>query len=203
MTLKNQQNLIEPKRNVNDFSQSLIDGTVVAVSKSSEHGFSKHMVDSIHLLNGLGVEGDAHCGKNVQHLSRKAKDPRRRNLRQVHLIHAELFDEVAASGFTLSPGLLGENITTRNIPLLSLPTGTRLIFQGLAEVTVTGLRNPCQQIDDFMPGLLAAVVARNNKGELVRKCGVMATVTRGGVVKASDEISIILPLEPHIPLHRV
>ena len=196
-----QQQFVES--NVNDVVQTLLDGTVVAVSKSSVHRFSKDVVDSIHLLSGLGVEGDAHCGKNVQHLSRKAKDPRRPNLRQVHLIHAELFDELAASGFILSPGLLGENITTRNIPLLSLPTGTRLIFQDSAEITITGLRNPCQQIDDFMPGLLSAVVTRDTKGDLVRKCGVMATVTRGGVVQANDRVSVVLPPEPHIPLHRV
>ncbi len=196
-----QQQFVES--NVNDVVQTLLDGTVVAVSKSSVHRFSKDVVDSIHLLSGLGVEGDAHCGKNVQHLSRKAKDPRRPNLRQVHLIHAELFDELAASGFILSPGLLGENITTRNIPLLSLPTGTRLIFQDSAEITITGLRNPCQQIDDFMPGLLSAVVTQDTKGDLVRKCGVMATVARGGVVQANDRVSVVLPPEPHIPLHRV
>ena len=186
-----------------DYTRQEQEGTVVAVSMSSVHGFSKDVVERIHLLSGLGVEGDAHCGKNVQHLSRKARDPRRPNLRQIHLIHAELFDELAASGFNLGPGLLGENVVTRNIPLLNLPTGTRLVFQGSAEIVITGLRNPCSQIDDFMPGLLSAVLGRNKKGDVVRKCGVMATVAKGGLVQAEDTISVFLPPEPHLPLHRV
>jgi MOSC domain-containing protein YiiM len=157
---------------------------------SGTHSFSKYRTESIHLLEGLGVEGDAHCGKNVQHLSRIAKNPRRPNLRQVHLIHAELFEELADSGFELAPGMLGENITTANIPLLRLPTGTRLRFAESVFIEITGLRNPCNQIDTFMPGLLAAVVNRDSKGELVRKCGVMATVISGGLVSPGNPITV-------------
>jgi len=178
-------------------------GTVLSVSMSDSHSFSKYTTESINLLEGLGVEGDAHCGKNVQHLSRIAKDPRRPNLRQLHLIHAELFDELADSGFKLAAGMLGENITTRNIPLLRLPTGTRLHFSKSVVIEITGLRNPCSQIDSYMPGLLAAVVKQDGKGNLVRKCGVMATVITGGVVSPGDGIEVELPVEPYTPLHRV
>ena len=181
----------------------LTGGTVLSVSMSGSHSFSKYIREEINLLEGLGVEGDAHCGKNVQHLSRIAKDPRRPNLRQVHLIHAELFDELAREGFHLAPGMLGENITTRNIPLLRLPTGSRLYFANSAVLEITGLRNPCSQIETFMPGLLAAVANRDKKGNLVRKCGVMATVITGGKVSPGNEITVELPPEPHTPLHRV
>jgi MOSC domain-containing protein YiiM len=184
-------------------SLDFADAAVMSVSMSESHSFSKYPKENITLLEGLGVEGDAHCGKNVQHLSRIAKDPRRPNLRQVHLIHAELFDELAESGFSLSPGLLGENITTRNVPLLHLPTGTRLIIARSVVVEITGLRNPCSQIDDFMPGLLAAVLRKDSKGNLDRKCGVMAVVIAGGIVRPGDVIRVELPPEPHIPLHRV
>ena len=183
----------------NDFNN----GNVLSVSMSSTHTFSKARTECIHLLKGLGVEGDAHCGRTVQHLSRIAKDPRRPNLRQVHLIHAELFDELAESGFLLNPGELGENITTRNIPLLSLPTGTKLQIGEIAIIELTGLRNPCSQIDTFMPGLLSAVVNKDKKGNLVRKCGVMATVIKGGDIHAGDSIEVDLPPPPYTPLHRV
>lgn len=178
-------------------------GAVLSVSKSTSHSFSKDVTESINLLAGLGVQDDAHCGKTVQHLSRVAKDPRRPNLRQVHLIQAELFDELGEVGFFIKPGDLGENITTRNIPLLQLPTGTKLQIGDLAEIEITGLRNPCSQIDDFMPGLLEAVNGWDNKGQKVRKCGVMATVITGGQVQPGDSIQVEFPPPPHLPLHRV
>ena len=181
----------------------LTDGIVLSVSMSDSHSFSKYRAESIKLLEGLGVEGDAHCGKTVQHLSRVAKDPRRPNLRQAHLIHAELLDDLADSGFELTPGMLGENITTRDIPLLQLPTGTRLIFSASVVIEITGLRNPCSQLDTFMPGLLAAVVDRDSMGRLVRKCGVMTTVVTGGIVQPGDSIEVELPPKPHTPLYRV
>lgn len=184
-------------------SYEIKNGTVVAVSKSKVHGFSKAVVGNIQLLSGLGVEGDAHCGRNVKHRSRVKQNPDQPNLRQIHLIHAELLGELAASGFDVLPGDLGENITTRNIPLLSLPRDTRLVFSGGAEITVTGLRNPCPQIDDFMPGLLASVIDRDSEGNLVRKCGIMGTISKGGAVAGGDTISVILPPRPHIPLERV
>src|SRR5690242_15777233 len=135
-----------------------MDGTVMAVSCSPTHTLSKPNQQSIRLLTGLGVEGDAHLGETVKHRSRVARDPSQPNLRQVHLIHAELHDELQAAGFTVSAGQMGENITTRGIDLLLLPTGTRLHFGNTAVIEVTGLRNPCTQLDDFQSGLMAAVL---------------------------------------------
>lgn len=178
-------------------------GTVVAVNTSATHTFSKTNRTSIQLLAGLGVEGDAHLGKTVKHRSRVAQDPTQPNLRQVHLIHAELHDELRASGFQVEPGHLGENITTRGIDLLSLPTGTRLLIGPYAAVELTGLRNPCAQIDRFQPGLLAAVLGHDAQGNLIRKAGVMGIVLSDGAVCTGDDIQVILPPEPHQPLQRV
>ena len=172
--------------------------SVVAVHRSSSHSFSKFAEDEgITLLAGLGVEGDAHAGRTVQHRSRVARDASAPNLRQVHLLHAELFDELIAAGFAVWPGELGENVTTRGVDLLGLPTGTRLRLGAQAVVELTGLRNPCAQIDRFQAGLTAAVLARDAQGELVRKAGVMAVVVRGGIVRAGDGIGVDLPAVPH------
>jgi MOSC domain-containing protein YiiM len=173
---------------------------VEAVHRSSAHRFSKEPAGEIHLLEGLGVDGDAHAGVLVQHLSRVRRDPSQPNLRQVHLIHAELFDEVAGSGHRVLPGDLGENVTTRGIDLLALPTGTLLRLGEEAEVRVTGLRNPCVQIDAFDAGLLGQVVGRADDGSVVRKAGVMAVVTRAGAVRDGDPITVLLPEQPHRPL---
>lgn len=175
---------------------------IVAVHSSASHGFSKRMRESITLLEGLGVEGDAHCGATVQHRSRVEADPSQPNLRQVHLIHGELLDALHENGFPVAPGELGENITTRDIDLLALPVGARLDF-GAAVVTVTGLRNPCQQINDFQPGLLKQLVRTDGEGRVVRLAGVMGIVTRGGRVTAGDTITVSLPPEPRFPLTRV
>jgi len=178
-------------------------GTVAAVSSSPTHSFSKTNQERIHLLAGLGVDGDAHLGETVKHRSRVAKDPTQPNLRQVHLIHAELHDELQATGFDVSAGQMGENITTRGIDLLSLPTGTRLALGDTAVVEVTGLRNPCAQLDCFQPGLLAAVLGRDEQGNLIRKAGVMGIVLQDGLVRPGDRIVVTLPPEPHRPLERV
>ena len=146
-------------------------GTVTAVSKSQIHSFSKPNQDSIKLITGLGVEGDTHMGEKVQHRSRVAKDPNQLNLRQVHLIHAELHDELQERGFDISPGQMGENITTRGIDLLGLPIGTRLHLGTTAVVEVTGLRNPCYQLDDFQKGLMKAVLDKDEQVNLIRKAG--------------------------------
>ncbi|GAA4514385.1 MOSC domain-containing protein [Actinoallomurus oryzae] len=172
-------------------------GTVVAVSRSGEHSFTKPTHDGITLLTGLGVEGDAHAGTTVKHRSRVARDPSQPNLRQVHLIHEELFAEVARAGFTVEPGRLGENVTTRGLDLLALPTGTLLHLGDSAIVEVTGLRNPCHQIDDFQAGLLKQVVGRDEDGNVVRKAGVMSVVREGGTVRPGDPIKVELPAEPH------
>ncbi|MCA5891946.1 MOSC domain-containing protein [Isoptericola sp. NEAU-Y5] len=177
-------------------------GRVVSVQVSGEHGFSKPAIERVLLVEGVGVEGDAHAGVTVQHLSRVAADPSQPNLRQVHLIHAELFDRLAAAGYSLVPGDLGENVTTRGIDLLALPVGTRLTV-GEAVVTLTGLRNPCQQINDFRPGLLKQVLRRRDDGEVERLAGVMGIVSRGGTIRPGDAIDVALPDPPHLPLARV
>jgi MOSC domain-containing protein YiiM len=166
---------------------------VLAVHASDVHGFSKFAEPSVRLLAGLGVEGDTHAGRTVQHRSRVARDASAPNLRQVHLLHAELFDELVDAGFAVFPGDLGENITTRGIDLLALPTGTRLRLGAEAIVELTGLRNPCSQIDRFQKGLMAATLARDAHGALVRKAGVMSIVVSGGEVRAGDAIHIELP----------
>jgi len=180
-----------------------MDGVVVAVSRDGEHRFSKQNGPVIRLIAGQGVEGDAHCGETVKHRSRVAVDPTQPNLRQVHLIHAELHEELEAAGFTVTPGAMGENVTTRGIDLLGLPVGTLLRLGEEAIVEVTGLRNPCAQIDRFQQGLLKAVLGRDADGNVVRKAGIMSVVQRGGLVRPGDAIRVELPPEPHRPLDRV
>lgn len=177
-----------------------MDATVTAVSRSASHTFSKPNEDVIRLLSGLGVEGDAHLGVTVKHRSRVARDPSQPNLRQVHLIHSELHDELRAAGFEVRPGDLGENVTTRDVDLLCLPTGTVLRLGPEAVVEVTGLRNPCVQLNAFQPGLMAAVLDRDEQGQLVRKGGIMGVVLAGGEIRPGDPIVVELPAEPHTPL---
>ena len=176
---------------------------VTAVSRDGEHRFSKPVVPAITLLAGLGVEGDAHAGTTVQHRSRVAVDPTQPNLRQVHLIHEELFAELAEAGFAVKPGDLGENVTTAGLDLLALPRGTLLRLGADAVVEVTGLRNPCKQIDGFRTGLLKRVVGRDSAGAVVRKAGIMGVVVSGGRVAPGDPIAVELPAPPHLPLERV
>ncbi|MZF83825.1 MOSC domain-containing protein [Streptomyces sp. SID5643] len=178
-------------------------GHVTAVSSNGEYAFTKPNRDSITLLTGLGVEGDVHAGVTVKHRSRVAQDPTRPNLRQVHLMHEELFAEVGEAGFKVAPGDLGENITTRGIDLLALPTGTLLRIGDSAVLEVTGLRNPCLQIDLFQDGLLKQVVGRDQAGGIVRKAGIMSVVREGGVVRPGDMIEAELPSGPHRPLEKV
>jgi MOSC domain-containing protein YiiM len=177
--------------------------TVVAVSRDPDHHFTKPVVDAVVLVEGWGIEGDAHAGTTVQHRSRVARDPSQPNLRQVHLLHAEVFDEVADAGFAVAPGQMGENVTTRGVDLLGLPTGTLLHLGDEACVRVTGLRNPCQQINDFEPGLLRAVLGRAEDGTVERKGGVMSVVVTGGVVRPGDRIRVQLPAGERQPLSPV
>ena len=178
-------------------------GRVTAVSSSATHTFSKVCLPGIRLLAGLGVEGDAHLGVTVKHRSRVAQDPTQPNLRQVHLIHAELHDELRGAGFSVAAGELGENVTTRDIDLLGLPVGALLRLGEEAVVEVTGLRNPCVQIEAFQTGLLKQVVGRDEAGELVRRAGVMGVVVAGGEVRPGDTIEVELPPPPHRRLDRV
>ena len=177
-------------------------GIVVATSRSATHTMAKPNEGGIVLLAGLGVEGDAHLGETVKHRSRVRRDPTAPNLRQVHLLHAELHDELREAGFEVSPGRMGENVTTRGLDLLALPTGALLYLGDSAVVEVTGLRNPCTQLDGIQQGLMAATLARDERGGLIRKAGVMAIVAAGGEVRPGDPIVVELPQE-HRPLEPV
>lgn len=181
----------------------MTNGLVKAVSKNKAHSPSKFNCDSIVLLTGLGVEGDAHMGEKIKHRSRVAKDPNQPNLRQVHLIHTELFEELTEKGFTIKAGQMGENITTQGIDLLSLPKDTILSIGATSKVKVTGLRNPCNQLNSIQEGLLNAVLDKDEKGDLIRKSGIMGVILEGGEVKVGDAIQIKLPQEPYQKLERV
>lgn len=176
---------------------------ITSLSFSPTHSFSKNTVNSLTLIEGIGVENDAHAGTTVKHRSRVAADPTQPNLRQVHLIHSELHDELQQSGFKVKAGDMGENITTSGIDLLGLPKDTILKLGAEVELQVTGLRNPCKQLDDFQSGLMAAVLDRDENGELVRKAGVMAIVLKGGKVFVGDEITTVLPSGEFVGLERV
>jgi len=170
---------------------------VQSVAVSATHTFSKASVDAIELVAGFGVRGDAHAGVMVRYRSRVGKGPAAPNLRQVHLVHRELFDEVAAKGFAIGAGDIGENVVTAGVDLLGLPVGTRLHLGAEAVVELTGLRNPCSQLDGLQSGLRAAMLDRAPDGALVRKSGVMSVVLQGGVVRPGDAIRVELPAEPH------
>ena len=177
--------------------------SVLAVSRSATHSLSKSGQLAIQLIAGLGVADDAHAGVTVQHRSRVARDPSQPNLRQVHLIHAELHEELRERGFNVAAGQMGENIITQGIDLLGLPTGTRLRLGDETVIEITGLRNPCTQLESIQPGLMAAVLDRDANGALIRKAGVMAIVLTGGIVRPSDAIRVELPPQPHTPLQPV
>ena len=174
--------------------------SIVAVSAKAAHGVDKPNRPSIRLVAGEGVEGDAHRGTTVKHRSRVARDPSQPNLRQVHLVHAELLDELADAGFDVPPGRMGENVTTRGVDLLDLPVGTRLRLGDDAVVELTGLRNPCVQLEHLQPGLQGAVLDRDADGNLVRRAGVMAVVLAGGEVRPGDDVRVELPDGVHQPL---
>ncbi len=175
-------------------------GIVTAVALSATHTLSKPNAASIRLLTGLGVEGDAHLGETVKHRSRVARDPTQPNLRQVHLIQAELFEELRAAGFEIAAGQMGENVTTAGLDLLALPAGARLHLGTVAIVEVTGLRNPCAQLERIRPGLMQATLDRDTDGNLIRKAGIMGVVLVGGDIRPGDPIQVELPLPPHQPL---
>lgn len=176
------------------------DPIITAVSSSEKYSFSKPNRESIRLIAGYGVEGDVHAGKTVKHRYMMKKDPTQPNFCQVHLIHAELHDELNGQGFDVAAGQMGENITTRGIDLLGLPTGAKLRLGPDAVIEITGLRTPCHQLNDFQAGLMAAVLDRDQEGNLIRKAGVMSIVLADGVVQAGDSINIELPPQPHQPL---
>lgn len=176
---------------------------VIAVARDADHNFSKQTVPEIEIVAGLGVRGDAHSGVTVKHRSRIKDDPSQPNLRQVHLIHGELFDEVGTLGYRIKAGDLGENITTREIDLLGLPRGAVLAIGDTVRLQVTGLRSPCVQIDSFQRGLLGAVLEKRANGVVIRKSGIMAIGLCGGRVRPGDAIAVELPAPPFLPLERV
>jgi MOSC domain-containing protein YiiM len=176
---------------------------VAAVSARPEHGVGKTPRPSITLVAGLGVDGDAHLGELVQHRSRARRNPLLANLRQVHLIGEELLHELRARGFDVAAGAMGENVTTRGVDLLGLPAGTRLRLGSAATVELTGLRNPCRQLEGIQAGLMAATIDRDEHGGLIRRAGVMAIVVRGGEVRPGDAIAVELPAGPHRRLEPV
>ena len=176
---------------------------ILAVSRGDRHGPGKANQPVIRLIAGLGVEHDVHAGVTVKHRSRVARDPSQPNLRQVHLIHAELFDELALAGFSVAPGAMGENITTRDVDLLGLPAGALLCLGAEAVVEVTGLRNPCSQLDQLQSGLMRACLGGGADGETIRKAGVMGVVRQGGEVRPGDAVTVILPAWPHARLRPV
>lgn len=180
-----------------------VPASVVAVQLSPVHAFSKQPFERIHLLAGLGVEGDAHCGATVKHRSRVKRDPSQPNLRQVHLMALELLHSLQAQGFRVQPGSMGENITTSGLELLALPRDTRIKIGSSAELQITGLRNPCAQLDTYQPGLMQAVLEHDSTGALIRKAGVMAIVLHSGWVQAGDKLQLTLPPEPWLPLEPV
>ena len=173
---------------------------VETVHASPGHTMGKASVPAIRLLEGIGVDGDAHAGTTVQHLSRIARDPTQPNLRQVHLIPAEVHDGLGATGLAVAPGEMGENVTTRDLDLFALPVRTRLRLGPVAEVELTGLRNPCRQLEGVREGLQSAVLLKGPDGELVRRAGVMAVVIAAGPVSPGDAIEVFVPPEPHEPL---
>lgn len=184
-------------------SRAALTGEVVSVASDGAHRFSKEVRAKVRLLAGLDVEGDAHCGRLVQHRSRVAVDPIQPNLRQVHLIASELLETLAARGFDIAPGQMGENVTTRGVDLSALPRGALLHLEAEAVVELTGLRNPCAQIEAFRPGLLAEVLGRDASCAVIRRAGVMGVVLAGGEVRAGDALRVTLPEGPHQALERV
>lgn len=176
---------------------------VVSLSRNEKHQFSKTKYESLRFLEGLGIEGDAHCGKTVKHRSHVKVDPTQPNLRQIHLVGYELISELWDKGFKVQAGSIGENVLTEGFDLLSLPTGAILKLGGSVVLKVTGLRNPCAQLDNYQKGLTKAVLDRGADGSLIRKAGVMATVVKGGVVNLKDPITVELPNQPHLPLGKV
>jgi hypothetical protein len=180
-----------------------MDAHVVAVHRSATYSFTKPTVDKIELVAGVGVADDVHAGATIRHRSRVVRDPTQPNLRQVHLIHGELHDELVGAGFAIAPGAMGENLTTRGIDLLGLSRGTILHLGALAVVEVTGLRNPCAQLDALQPGLMAAVLDRDPNGRLLRKAGIMGVVVVGGTVASGDAIVAVTPAGRFQPLEPV
>ena len=178
-------------------------GHVIALHRSAVHNFSKQAETSLNLLQGLGIQGDAHMGATVKHRSRVAADPNQPNLRQVHLLHAEMIDEIRGMGFDIKSGDVGENITTHGINLINLPRHTRLHIGSSVILSITGLRNPCVQLDNFQAGLTQAFLGKTDDGKLIRKSGIMAIVLEGGIIFQGDEIRVEMPSHPHLALERV
>lgn len=178
-------------------------GRIEALHSSPSHSLKKETTSSLEIIKGLGVKGDAHMGAKIKHVYRVRKDPNEPNLRQVHIIHAELFDELKTKDFDISFGEMGENITCSGLDILSLPTDTELQMGVSTRLKVTGLRNPCAQLDSIKKGLMKACLDRNQSGEMIPKVGIMTIVLEGGIINQGDEIKVVFPPEPHRKLEAV
>ncbi len=176
---------------------------VLALSISPTHTLSKQNQSEIEIVAGFGVKGDAHMGEKVKHRSRVRQNPNQPNLRQVHLIHSELFEELEIAGFDINPGDMGENITTANLDILALPRDTILSIGKEVKLLITGLRNPCDQLNGIEKGLMDAVISKDDQGQLIRKAGIMSVVLSGGIIKKGDMILVEYPNKPYIKLDRV
>jgi MOSC domain-containing protein YiiM len=174
------------------------DGTVLGVSSNAQHAFSKSPKPYITLVENHGVEGDAHAGRHVRHRFIARVWPARANNRQVHLIRAELFEELSEAGHSVGPGDLGENITTSGVDLEHLPLGTRLYFGETAVVELTGLRTPCALIDRFQKGLRSKMISGTTAPKF--KCGVHGVVLAGGRIEPGDDARVEAPSQAFSPL---
>jgi len=179
-----------------------LDGRVVGLARDGRNGFSKSAMDTICLIQGQGVEGDAHSGPFVRHRYLARRQPRLPNLRQVHLIPSELFEALRNAGYDLHPGDLGDNIATAGLDLETLPMGALLDLGSEACIELTGLRTPCVLIDRFRTGLKRQMVCSEPVAPRFR-CGVMSIVRTGGRLAVGDPIRVRLPPKPWTDLPAV
>lgn len=173
----------------------VLQGIVLAVSADRGHRFRKMPQRDILLVEGHGVEGDAHAGPFVRHRYLARRQPRLPNLRQVHLIPSALFGTLRRCGYEIGAGGLGENVTTAGLNLEEMPLGTRILLGQTASVELIGLRTPCVLIDRFRSGLKQHLLAFAKTGPAFR-CGVMGVVRTGGRVAAGDVARVVLPSPP-------
>jgi MOSC domain-containing protein YiiM len=189
--MKNSLGLDFRKNMTHSITSMVLRGTVVAVASKEKHEFSKRTRHAITLVEDHGVEGDVHAGRVIQHRYLAKKMPVMPNNRQVHLIASELFTELGLSGFNVSPGELGENITTAGLDLTNLPLGTRLRLGSSAVVEITGLRTPCSLIDRFQKGLKRAMIMKHEQPRF--RCGVLGVAKATGKIAPGDPIIVELP----------
>lgn len=177
-----------------DFMDSYpVGGKVIAVCCNPEPGLPKPVVDTVHLIENWGVEGDYHAGPLVRHRYLAKKDPTKPNMRQVLLMDAVVFADLAQNDIHIGPGMMGENITIEGLAVMQLAVGTRLAI-GSAVVEVTERRSPCYQLNGIDPRLLKAVVTKQD-GQAIFKAGIMTRILQGGWVRAGDLVKVLSPAD--------